>query len=660
MLRRALFLSSALWLSPAYAGEPPAPTQTAPEMMRDVFAPLTLPDAPNRYRSGSGLPGPDYWQNRADYTIQARIDTATHILHGDETITYTNNSPDALDELWVQLDQNIYKDGARSTFTNPERHPRHTDGVTIEHVGIVVNGHETIVTPTISDTRMQVRLPADLQGHGSRLKLHVAWHHTIPGVWGGRTAVTPTKDGDIYEVAQWYPRMAVYDDKRGWDTLPFLGQEFFLDYGDFDYAVTVPWNFTVVGSGALTNPADVLTAKERDRLAQASKSDTRVMIRTAKDVTDPASHLARSGEKTWHFHMTNTRDVSFAASPVFVWDAARINLPPLPPAPGMKPVPRLAMSVYPREGIGPTGWDRSTEYVKHAIEYFSQQWFEYPWPNAVNLGGHGAGMEYPGIVFDGWDDKGVALFFITTHELGHGWFPMIVGTNERRNAFMDEGFNTFIDAYASQHFNHGEFAPKQDGEYAPKTGRPAEDILSVLKDPQAPTLMLPSELVSEKYRHPVTYFKSAYGLTLLREQILGPDRFDAAFRRYIKSWAFKHPGPSDFFRFMSSETGEDLTWFWRGWYFENWSPDYAIDSLSRTPDGIRVTVRDKGRLLLPVTLRIDYADGTHADRVIPTESWYLHDSIDITVAGSKTATRVTLDPDHALPETDRSDDQRAF
>ncbi|AOX15785.1 M1 family metallopeptidase [Kozakia baliensis] len=662
MSRRVLLcLSSLSAFSFAWAA-PPAPTQNSPLPMRQVFAPLALPDASNRYRSGSGLPGPDYWQNRVDYGIQARIDTASHVLHGDETVTYTNNSPDALDELWVQLDQNIYKEGARSGYANPERHPHYTDGMTIERVALIQNGHETPLKPLISDTRMQVRLPSALAAHGGKLKLHVVWHHTIPGVWGGRTAVTPVKDGEIYEVAQWYPRLNVYDDKRGWDTLPYLGQEFFLDYGDFDYAITVPWNFTVVGSGALTNPQDVLTAAERSRLAEAGRSDKRVMIRNLQDVTDPSSHAARSGEKTWRFHMQNTRDVSFAASPAFLWDAAKIDLPPLSPAPGMKPVPRLAMSVYPREGIGTQKWDRSTEYVKHAIEYFSEQWFPYPWPNAVNLGGHGAGMEYPGIVFDGYEDHDAQLFWISTHELGHGWFPMIVGTNERRDAFMDEGFNTFIDAYASQHFNHGEYAPKKDSEFAPKTGRPADDIIPILTDPNAPSLMTPSELVAEKYRHSVTYFKSAYGLMLLREQILGPDRFDPAFRRYIRAWSFRHPGPSDFFRFMSSETGEDLTWFWRGWYFENWWPDYALDKASYVDNdpkkGVEIVVRNKGKLLLPVVLRLDYADGTHAERRIPTESWYLHDHVTVAFPGGPTLSRAVLDPDHALPEPDRSDNVR--
>lgn len=638
--------------------------QAGSAIMRRVFDTLQLPDAPNRYVSGSGLPGPDYWQNRADYAIHARINPVTHVLTGEEVLTYTNNSPDSLDELWLQLDQNIYRARSRASFANPERHAHTTDGAVIELVTLIHDGHETPLEPHINDTRMQLALPGSPLPHGHKVQIRIRWHHTIPGTWGGRTAVSSVRDGDIFEVAQWYPRMSVYDARRGWDTLPYLGQEFYLDYGDFDYTVTVPWNFTVVGSGALLNPAEVLTPTERARLALAARSDTTVKIRTAQDVTDPASHAARSGEKTWHFRMENTRDISFAASPAFIWDAAGMNLPPIKPAPGMAPVPRLAMSVYPREGQGAQAWDRSTQYVKHAIEYFSSQWYAYPWPNAVNVGGHGAGMEYPGIVFDGWQDRDAMLFWITTHELGHDWFPMIVGSNERRHAFMDEGFNTFIDAYASQHFNNGEYAPKKDPEFAPQTGRPADDIIPLLTDPQAPPLMLTSELVSEKYRHSVSYFKSAYGLMLLREQILGPDRFDAAFRRYIKVWAYRHPAPSDFFRFMNSEAGEDLGWFWRGWYFENWWPDYALTDVSPINNdphqGMQVGVRSKGQLMLPVVLRLDYTDGTHVDQVIPTESWHLTDHITVTFPGGPTVLRATLDPDHALPEPDRTDNTRTM
>ena len=639
------------------SGTPPKPPGT-PDPQK-IFAPFELGNRPNMYRSGSGLPGPAYWQNRVDTTIKATIEPATHTLRGEEVLSYTNNSPDALDELWMQLDQNIYRKDSRARFSDNYLSANSTDGDRIESVRIEGAGGKLIDLPfLVSDTRMRITLPSALAPKGGHLKLHVAWQFTVPGTWGGRMGVMATRNGDIYEMGQWFPRMAVYDDLRGWDTAPYIGQEFYLEYGDIDYSVTVPWNFIVEGSGALLNPQQVLTAEERSRLAEAGHSDKTVMIRAPSEVTDPNSRPTRSGTLTWHFRMNNTRDVAFAASPAFAWDAAHIDLPDVLPAPGMKPEPRLAMSIYPVEAT--ENWKRSTEYVKHAIEYFSEKWFPFPWPNAVNLAGHGAGMEYPGMAFDGVDDKGKELFWITTHELGHGWFPMLVGSNERRDAFVDEGFNTFIDVYASDHFNHGEFAPKRDPEYAPGGGNPVDEIIPWLRDPNMPSMLAPSDEVIERYRHPLTYFKSALGLVLLREQILGPDRFDPAFRLYIAAWAYKHPTPYDFFRFMSSEAGEDLSWWWRGWYQHNWTLDLGVQSAAYVDHdpakGLAVTLVNKGWLVMPATLAIALANGTTTTVSVPVESWMKGDTVQVVVPTVTAVRSVTLDPDHRLPDTDRGND----
>ena len=422
----------------------------APPTASSIFAPYPALYPVNAYRSASGAPGPAYWQNRADYRIAARIDTASKSLSGDEMIGYTNNSPDALDALWVQLDQNIYRADARAAFVSRYFGRQHTEGDVIEAVSVEHGGRDRPLAFLVDDTRMRVSLPQPLAPHGGRIALHIRWHYTIPGPWGGRTAVTPTRNGDIYEMAQWFPRMAVYDDLRGWDTLPYLGNEFYLEYGNIDYSVTVPANFIIVGSGALQNPDAVLSPLQRARLARAGRSDATMMIRTPDEANADAGRPAPSGHRTWRFLMRNTRDAAFAASPAFVWDAAHIHLPDI----GGRP--RLAMSVYPVEAAGDAHWTRSTEYVRNAIDYFSGKWFPYPWPDAINMAGHGANMEYPGIVFDGIADAGKKLFWVTTHEIGHDWFPMLVGSNERRAAFMDEGFNTFIDTYASDDFNHGE------------------------------------------------------------------------------------------------------------------------------------------------------------------------------------------------------------
>ena len=611
-----------------------------------TFAPLALPNPPGRVRAANGLPGPDYWQNRADYQIHVTLDPAAKSISGEVTITYTNHSPNALDVLWLQLDQNLYRPGSRGSFARGGKPGGNTDGMVIDAIEVEQVGHVAPVDSVVSDTRMQVRLPEPLPGNGARLNLHIRYHYTVPGRFGGRTAWGRARDGEIYDIAQWYPRMAVYDDLRGWDPLPYLSQEFYLEYGDFDYWVTVPAGMIVAGSGQLQNPEEVLTAGERARLATARESDATVIIHSPEEDTD----IPPPRPRTWHYRMENTRDVSFSASSVFVWDAARINLPG-----GQS---SLAMSFYPAECAGREKWSRSTEYLKHAVEEFSRRWYPYPWPAAVNVAGPVSGMEYPGIVFDGMDEAGKELFWVTAHEIGHSWFPMIVGFDERRDAWMDEGFNTFIDVYESDAFNHGEYAPKRDVEYAPGGGNPVDEILPVLADPLAPPLLSRADTVIEKYRHPVTYFKSALGLILLREQILGPERFDPAFRRFIAAWAYKHPKPSDFFRAMESDAGEDLSWWWRGWYFNNWTLDLAVSKVAYVQGdpakGALVTVEARDPLIMPVTLRVVYGDGTSRDVRLPAETWVRQKSVDVYVAGSQPVVSATLDPDHLIPDRDRS------
>jgi hypothetical protein len=657
---------SALLLLPAsfLAAQSPAPYDPL-----KTFAPLVLPDPVNAYRSSNGAPGPQYWQNRADYELHATIDTTTKTLTGSEIITYTNNSPDALTSLWLNLEQNIYRKDSRSAaFSGSSR--RHnpdpkvvtnTDGYTLDSVETQSVGREKS-TPTkavtvVSDTRLQIQLPEGSGlAHGAKIRVILHYHYTIPGTFGGRTSWATYKQGDIYDLAQWYPRMCVYDDLRGWDTQPYLGNEFYLEYGHFDYFVTVPANMLVAGSGELMNAPEVLTKTELARLAEARKSDKTVMIRTADDVNhDLAS--PPSGTKTWHFMMDPTRDVSFTASTTFLWDAARMNIP----AGAGKPAhTALAQSVYPVEAAGNEAWGRSTEYVKDTVEHMSARWYPYPWPNAISVAGPTSGMEYPGIVFDGPDEAGKPLFWITAHEIGHTWFPMIVGSNERRNAWIDEGFNTFIDTYESDDFEGGVYGPKRDSEYAPDPKlSPADQIAKLLADPEAPVLLSRADAIREKYRHPVTYFKSAFGLTLLREDILGHERFDHAFRKFIADWAFKHPSPSDFFRAMESEGGEDLAWFWRGWYFNNWQLDLAVTAMdpvdkADASKGTHVTVTNHDQLILPSILRIELADGSHVDIAVPAETWMQQSSHMFTIVTSSPAVSAIIDPDHRVPDSDRS------
>jgi hypothetical protein len=630
-----------------------AAAQTAAPALYDpdkTFAPLTLPDPVNSCRAGNGAPGPDYWQNSADYEIHANLDPAGKQLTATEVITYTNNSPTALPSLWMNVEQNTYRKDARSNTVGRGR-TQFTDGIVFESVEIESEGRTAKVDTVVSDTRMQIRLAQPLMPRGGQLKLHIAYHYAIPGVWGGRTSWGMSKKGEIYDMAQWYPRMAVFDDLRGWDTQPYIGSEFYLEYGHFDYYVTAPANFMIVGSGELKNPQEVLTKTQIDRLEQARASDKTIVIRAPAEVDDPASRPKTSGTLTWHFHMDNTRDVAFSASPVFVLDAARINLP--------DGTTSLAMSAYPPESVGDDAWGQSTAVLKDAVERYSKKWFPYPYPAAINVAGFSTGMEYPGIVFDGIPDKGKQLFWITAHEIGHSWFPMIVGSNERRNAFMDEGFNTFIDTFESDEFEGGKYGPKRDSEYS-AGGEPPDTILKVLDDPAAPPILTRADGYTAALGHPVSYFKAAYGLTLLREQILGPKRFDWAFRKYIRDWAYKHPSHSDFFREMESEGGEDLAYFWRGWFMNNWTLDMAVKDVEYVKgdykQGVSVTIANLGQLVLPNTVQVNFEDNTNTRVKLPVETWLNKGTYTFTLRSEQPVVSVVLDPDHMIPDNDRTND----
>ena len=360
------------------------------------------------------MPGPKAWTNRADYSIHATLDPAAKVLTGEETITYANNSPDTLDVLWLQMDQNRYRPNSRGSLAAGGAPDGTTAGYAIDAIDVVRAGKPIPVTTIVPDTRMQVRLPEPLAA-GGKVALHIRWHFTIPAAFGGRMAWGPSSAGDIFDLAQWYPRMAVYDDLRGWDTLPYLDQEFYLDYGDFDYQVTVPSEMIVAGTGELVNPQEVLTASERDRLAKARASDATVMIRAPSEISDP--HDAPEAGR--HAHLAFP-DGEHARRGVERVQGVRVGCGADQPATDGKTA--LAMSVYPPESAGPAKWGRSTEYLKHAVEQFSARWYPFPWPVAINIAGPASGMEYPGAAFDGIEDAGKDLFWITAHEIGHSWF----------------------------------------------------------------------------------------------------------------------------------------------------------------------------------------------------------------------------------------------
>jgi hypothetical protein len=414
----------------------------------EAFNPLFYPMYGDKVRAADGTPGPDYWQNRADYSIDAAINDQDHSVKGAVTITYTNNSPQSLAFLWLQLDQNIYKLTSRGNSTTAVTGGRWANrdafdgGYDIKSVKIIEKGKETDAKYLINDTRLQIKLAQKLKSQGGSLQIKIAFEFKIPKYGTDRMGQLETKNGIVYEIAQWYPRMCVYDNVNGWNTLPYLGQgEFYLEYGDITYSIDAP------GSGELLNPKEVLTAEQQKRWAQAQESEKTVILRSAAEVTNPASRPA--GKRlTWKFKCANTRDVAWASSRSFVWDAAKINLPG-----GKK---SLAVSAYPVESATDSAWNRSTEYVKHSIEFYSKYLYPYTYPMAVNVGGVVGGMEYPGIVFCSAKSTAGRLWGVTSHEFGHNWFPMIVGSNERKFAWMDEGFNTYINTLADENFNKGD------------------------------------------------------------------------------------------------------------------------------------------------------------------------------------------------------------
>jgi hypothetical protein len=613
---------------------------------QELFGPITWPTTSNGTRSAAGKPGPNYWQNRADYLIHATLDEGQQdtTVTGDVAITYTNNSPDNMDYVWLQLDQNLFSPDSRGAAVTPYTGDRFDvkgfsrGGFHIGTVTVTYKGQTYTVTPIFTDARMQVRLNKPLGANGDKLQVKVNYNFSIPFYGADRMGRKQFKQGMVYEIAQWYPRMCVYDDVEGWNTLPYMGLgEFYCEYGDFDYYITAPGNMVVVGSGDLLNGSEVLTPTQQKRLAEARNSDKTVSIIEASEVGHPSTRLGKN-TLTWHFKMENTRDVSWAASTAFIWDAAKVNLPS-----GRK---CIAQSAYPLESAGFHAWGRSTEYLKRSMEIYSGAYIEYPWNSAVNVSGVALGMEYPGIIFCLSNLKDGALWGDVTHEIGHNWFPMIVGSNERKYMWQDEGFNTFINEYATKVFNEGEYAPK-----GPNNN--AQNVLKSYIKSNDP-LMTPSEAIGLS-DYGQYYNKTALGLNMLRDAVLGPERFDFAFKQYIKYWAMKHPLPYDFFRAMNDAAGEDLNWFFKPWFFTTWKLDQAIEAISY-PDspanGAIITIVNKGKMAMPVDLKITQTNGKTETLRLPVNVWQRDGVWKFKYPSTSTIKTIVIDPDHLLPDID--------
>jgi len=616
----------------------------------DAFSPLFYTKNGNNYRSAGGQPGPNYWQNRADYKLSVRLNDQTNEISGTEIITYTNNSPDKLGFIWMQLDQNLFKSDSRGNAIIPPTGSRNgargqqfDGGYTIKSVKLIsVEKGKTIESSVeflIEDTRMQIYLPSALAAAGGQLKLKIEYSFISPDYGSDRMGILNTKNGKIFSVAQWYPRMCVYDDILGWNILPYTGpSEFYLEYGDYDISITVPSNHIVVSSGELTNPQDVYTVEQQNRWKAAAQSDKTVIIRSASELADPKSRPLGKQELTWNFKLKNARDAAWASSTAFIIDAARMNLPS-----GKK---SMAISAYPIESDGLDAWGRSTEYTKASNEFNSNKWLEFPYPAATNVASVAGGMEYPGIVFCGASSKSARLWGVTDHEFGHTWFPMIVGSNERLFAWMDEGFNTFINSLASTDFNGGEYKPRTTDMH--NLGK------IITSDAFEPVMSSPDNM-KERNIGVLAYFKPSIGLTLLREQVIGPDRFDRAFKTYIERWAYKHPTPDDFFRTIENVAGENLNWFWRGWYINNWKLDQAVTDVKYVKNdpaqGALITIENLEKMPMPVILEIKTKSGKVSRLKLPVEVWQRNKQWTFIYPSVEEIISVVSDPDKVLPDS---------
>ena len=587
-------------------------TANAADPFDDKFRQLeeVLP-TPNTIRNAAGAPGHAYWQQRADYTIRARLDEARRAISATETITYHNNSPDSLSYLWLQLDQNVFKpdSDARTSATVASRDAwakakSAEDGVRFDAmrsmlenrtfeggfaIGAVKGADGKPLKYTINKTMMRIDLPQALKP-GARYTFNVDFSFNIneAKVQGGRTGYerfgdNPGEDkNDLFEIAHWFPRMAAYYDVYGWQHKQFLGAgEFTLEFGDYDVQLTVPADHIVASTGELQNPGAVLTATQRERLERARTSSKPVVIVTQAEA-EAAEKVRASGTKTWHYKARNVRDFAFATSRKFIWDAQ-----------GYKKdgTNTMAMSYYPKEG-NPLWEMYSTQAIIHTIEQYNKYSLDYPYPSAISVNGPVGGMEYPMISFNGprptkdkktgeltWSKRTkYGLIGVIIHEVGHNYFPMIVNSDERQWTWMDEGINTFVQGLAQNAWE--EDYPQSRGD--------ARNIVEYMRTKNQVPIMTNSESLLQFGNN--AYAKPAAALNVLRETVLGRELFDFAFREYAQRWKFKRPTPADFFRTMEDASGTDLDWFWRGWFYTTDAVDVSVDGIteygvsSKNPD----------------------------------------------------------------------------
>ncbi len=641
---RISMIGAALCVAGATAVVDPATVSAqdtpAPSLVADypVFEPITPPGAyqravANGTRTESGRPGPSYWQQSVEYRIEARLDPSVERIEGTETVRYTNNSPAVMNGVLVRLYQNVFAPGVERN-----RRVQLTGGMRLERVAVGEQVLERITsasftgegTPAgylIDGTLVRVFLPEPIASGGT-VELELDWRFQVPGAWAFRTGHI---ESEVFNIAQWYPQIGVVDDVFGYDEDPYLGDgEFYLDYGTFDVSLEVPEGWLVAASGELQNAEEVLPESARARLSTALASDSTLRIAEASDLTTSQTPGAFT---TWRFRAEQVRDFAFAASRRYVWDAVGADV-------GGERGRALVHALY-----DPTleHWSAAAAYAKHALEFFSREFFPYPYSHATAAFGPIGGMEYPMMVFMSPVAAGEDMYGVIAHELAHQWFPMLVGSREAAYAWMDEGFSTYAGTRAATDLFENEVARVRDGETYRQVAAAELEV----------PLMRHTDFVKTEFARGVAAYEKPATLLHSLRRTLGEEVFDRAFRAYAEAWSYKHPYPWDFFAMVETETGQDLDWFWRPWFYDTATLDQAIEGVVPAPAGVRITVSNRGGAVMPVELWLEFEDETVERIDWPVDVWKGTRRVTRIVTASKPVARVLLDPQRFYLDTDR-------
>lgn len=593
-------------------------------------------------RTRTGEPGPNYWQQFAHYRIDAELVPATSQVTGRESVRYFNRSPDTLRAVWVHLNQNLFAASSPRVVETPV-----TGGTEIFRVaawGQALAKRDSGAGYSIHATLMRITLPRALAPHDS-LDLDIAWAFQVPPDGAPREGTT----GDVFMIAYWYPQIAVYDDVNGWQSDPYLGgAEFYMDYADYDVNLSVPQGWLVAATGELTNPNDVLSKQTRDRLAEARRGASVVhVVRDQDRGVGPtkATNTGFDGVLVWRFRARNVRDFDWGASAKYLWDA---TIAVVGDRERRGQPDTAAINTFYRPEARRWAWDRSGNYERAVVEFLSGYLWPYPWPQMTALEGpvSCAGMEYPMLTCIGGPRDTLLLYSVQVHETAHMWFPMQVGSDERRFAWQDEGLTRFNQAQGMQAFFKG-----YDRERISR-----ENYLDFARTDGEVPLMRPGD--QYPYDTPAysiaSYDKMAVNMIALRA-LLGNDPFLAAYRTYGLRWQYKHPTQYDFFNSFTAVAGRDLSWFWRTWWYETWTLDQAIGPVVASNGKLSVTIEDRGLAPMPVRLAVTRADGRVERQIIPVDVWLTGArQYTLTLDGASTVTAIEIDPEQVFADVDRS------